>query len=342
MISFREDDRDYGFDNIKVLLIFLVVLGHILEEISTEGNLGIIRACIYSFHMPAFIFISGYFTGNYRRSAVKSISHFLLPYIVFEILWMYVHDGIWPPDTMQLFSPEYIFWYLLCMVYWRLSAGLLSKIKGIFFISFAAAIAIGVYVPADRFLSVSRAVAFLPFFVLGLRCAEKRIRFIRRRPTVGGILGMVFCMLVTIYANVENLIPLKSYENIQAYVTGGMTNTDGAWIRIISYCIALLAIYSLINFMPKRKNVFTRFGERTESIYVLSGFLTFLLFYFVREYGFLEFLQGHDGYAVLFALAASAGIFWICGNRVVDTAFMSWIRGLDFLMLRERDPYERL
>lgn len=342
MISFREDDRDYGFDNIKVLLIFLVVLGHVLEGIGTDGNLGTIRACIYSFHMPAFIFISGYFTGNYRRSAVKSITHFLLPYLVFDTLWLYVNDGIWPPEVMQLLTPEYIFWYLLCMVYWRLFAGLLSRIKGIFFISFAVAIAIGTYVPADRFLSISRAVAFLPFFVLGLRCAENRIRFIRRRPAAGGILGMAFCMLVTVWANRQNLIPVKSYENIQAYVTGGMTNTEGAWIRIVSYCLALLAIYSLINFMPKGKNFFTRFGERTESIYVLSGFLTLLVFSIVREYGWLEYFQGHDGYAVLFALAVSAGIFWICGNRAVNAVFMSWINALDFLLVREKDPYERL
>ena len=57
-------ERSLLFDNIKTVLIILVVLGHALEEISLEHEYGIIRACIYSFHMPAFIFISGYFSGG--------------------------------------------------------------------------------------------------------------------------------------------------------------------------------------------------------------------------------------------------------------------------------------
>lgn len=57
-------ERSPLFDNMKMVLIILVVFGHALEEISLEHEYGIIRACIYSFHMPVFIFISGYFSGE--------------------------------------------------------------------------------------------------------------------------------------------------------------------------------------------------------------------------------------------------------------------------------------
>ena len=67
-------ERSLLFDNIKTVLIILVVLGHALEEISLEHEYGIIRACIYSFHMPAFIFISGYFSGGgYAKESKKII-----------------------------------------------------------------------------------------------------------------------------------------------------------------------------------------------------------------------------------------------------------------------------
>ena len=52
-------ERSLLFDNIKTVLIILVVLGHALEEISLEHEYGIIRACIYSFHMPVFFVIGG-------------------------------------------------------------------------------------------------------------------------------------------------------------------------------------------------------------------------------------------------------------------------------------------
>lgn len=49
------------FDNIKCLLIFLVVFGHMLEP-QTGGGVNFIYLNIYSFHMPAFIFVSGWFS----------------------------------------------------------------------------------------------------------------------------------------------------------------------------------------------------------------------------------------------------------------------------------------
>lgn len=62
-------ERNYLFDNLKFLLIVLVVFGHSLEEISLEHNYAIIRAWIYSFHMPVFVFISGYFRKVYDGGA---------------------------------------------------------------------------------------------------------------------------------------------------------------------------------------------------------------------------------------------------------------------------------
>lgn len=78
-------ERSLLFDNIKTVLIILVVLGHALEEISLEHEYGIIRACIYSFHMPAFIFISGYFSGGgYAKESKKLllIVGYLISYLI--------------------------------------------------------------------------------------------------------------------------------------------------------------------------------------------------------------------------------------------------------------------
>ena len=58
-------ERDYLWDNIKALLIFFVVAGHVLEmnPVKCEFALGV-DAFIYSFHMPAFVFASGFFSKN--------------------------------------------------------------------------------------------------------------------------------------------------------------------------------------------------------------------------------------------------------------------------------------
>ena len=55
-------ERDYLWDNIKAVLIFFVVAGHVLEMSKLHTGLAVFADnFIYSFHMPAFVFVSGYF-----------------------------------------------------------------------------------------------------------------------------------------------------------------------------------------------------------------------------------------------------------------------------------------
>jgi fucose 4-O-acetylase-like acetyltransferase len=48
-------------DSMKFVLIFFVILGHMLECNRDSSFNMKVYAFIYSFHMPAFILLSGYF-----------------------------------------------------------------------------------------------------------------------------------------------------------------------------------------------------------------------------------------------------------------------------------------
>ncbi len=55
-----EKKRIYKYDNVKALLIFLVVIGHMTTDYVSDSHMvRWITLWIYTFHMPAFIFISG-------------------------------------------------------------------------------------------------------------------------------------------------------------------------------------------------------------------------------------------------------------------------------------------
>lgn len=55
------EKRDYLIDNLKVILMFAVVFGHTIEYyINQDDTLKSMYMYIYIFHMPLFIFISGY------------------------------------------------------------------------------------------------------------------------------------------------------------------------------------------------------------------------------------------------------------------------------------------
>ena len=61
-----EKKRIYKYDNIKALLIFLVVIGHMTTDYVSDSHMvRWITLWIYSFHMPAFIFVSGLVHKHY-------------------------------------------------------------------------------------------------------------------------------------------------------------------------------------------------------------------------------------------------------------------------------------
>ena len=59
--------RDAKFDTLKGWLILSVVFGHFFSHDATHSVPSeAIANFIYSFHMPLFVFISGYFSSNQK------------------------------------------------------------------------------------------------------------------------------------------------------------------------------------------------------------------------------------------------------------------------------------
>lgn len=73
--------RDFQFDNIRLLLIFFVVFGHCVGTYAQES---VLFRFIHTFHMPVFVFISGYFARFDKKKVVFSL---FLPYLVFQVLY---------------------------------------------------------------------------------------------------------------------------------------------------------------------------------------------------------------------------------------------------------------
>lgn len=80
--------RDAFFDNAKYLAIVLVAMGHTWEPL--KGDSRVLTAAyvlVYTFHMPAFIVISGFFSRSFDGSPGKLkrlVTGIVVPYVVFE------------------------------------------------------------------------------------------------------------------------------------------------------------------------------------------------------------------------------------------------------------------
>lgn len=175
-------NRDLKLDAIKFIMIFLVVLGHLGYN---DYGLGINRV-IYSFHMPVFIFLSGYFTSQNtnREKQTKWLKHTLLIYLFAQIAHFaleismegarsFLKNEAFNTSVLSwrvLISPRLALWYLVCLIYWRVAVWRVftktSDMK-LLFISCVFALVSGI-IPIDHDFAFQRAFAFFPFFVLGL------------------------------------------------------------------------------------------------------------------------------------------------------------------------------
>ena len=169
--------RNYLLDNLKVVLIFFVVFGHVIEYyIKDNSILRIVYVFIYIFHMPLFIFISGYFSKNFYRMKRKAIRNLLIPYITFNMIW-YTAVYIGTKENMfSLLLPGWTLWYLLSLFFWRIFLKYIVKFKHMLAFSFFIGILIGLVPSVGSILSISRTIVFLPFFpVYPLRIISLRL-----------------------------------------------------------------------------------------------------------------------------------------------------------------------
>ena len=69
------EKRDAYFDNAKLFLMILVVFGHFLQPFVNDHPLyDDLYYFIFTFHMPAFILISGYFAKSGPKVGVRKVA----------------------------------------------------------------------------------------------------------------------------------------------------------------------------------------------------------------------------------------------------------------------------
>ena len=95
------------WDNIKGALILLTVFAHILyglqEYYPTTNS---IVDYIYMFHMPAFVFVSGYFGKSEHSHSFESIFRIIFLYFIFNSIVGFIYG------MSSLLVPLYSFWFL--------------------------------------------------------------------------------------------------------------------------------------------------------------------------------------------------------------------------------------
>ncbi|MFF0016918.1 acyltransferase family protein [Streptomyces sp. NPDC005374] len=270
--------RDAFFDNAKYLAIVLVAVAHSWEPV--KGDSRILEAAytvVYSFHMPAFIVISGFFSRSFdmRPDRLKRlITGVAVPYVVFETAYSLFkryadHD---PGMDISLLDPWFLTWFLVALFIWRLTTPIWNLVRWPLPLALGIAMLASVTPDIGDDLDLQRVLQFLPYFVLGLVMKPEHFRMVRRR-SMRIVAVPVFAVALAVgWWAVPRMNTAWFYHRDAAQNLGAPWWT-GPVMVLAMFGASLLLTACFFAWVPGRRMWFTALGAGTLYGYLLHGFL---------------------------------------------------------------------
>ncbi len=309
-----------------------MVFGHALELYKDSSFfIEVIYMFIYLFHMPVFVFVSGYFSKNVGKSRAKAVRNFLVPYLIFNTIWNVVSIPVVGIESMSILTPGWALWYLISMFFWRILLKDLIRIKYIFVISLILGVTTGLSKEFGVFLSLSRTIFFLPFFLGGYYTSEEILLGLRHKNIILSIVILILTGILAVLLSYFHVIPVEflygssSYDNFSIPV----------WVALLArgcmYIIGFSFVYILINIVKPNKTFFSTVGNNTFSVYILHTYLVSLVF-IINHFIPYTWLQ------LLICLVTSIFITYILSRNKVMRTFNKIINNFINIFVKKPKP----
>ena len=173
--------RSSYWDNIKGVLIALVIFGHCLFNFTDRTAVNYIVEAIYFFHMPAFVFVSGYFSKSKNSGSARSLVRLMSAYLLLTAVHLtmaFINN-----HELSVTVPYNSAWYLLALVAWRLITPFFSKSKWSLLLFLAVSMLAGLWQDIDNQFAFARIISLYPFFLAGYFFSKERKSLISYHPS---------------------------------------------------------------------------------------------------------------------------------------------------------------
>lgn len=314
------------WDNVKLILIFFVALGHFLYARTDLALPKLLTIGIYTFHMPAFALVSGYFSTSERARSREQICRLLAAYVTFNglfILW-----AAFRGSDVFVTIPYYSFWYLIALVIWRLTVPHVAGVPGSLVWTSIAALVAGFFPDAGNAFAFSRIVAFYPFFLAGYLARERGLgeRLVSMKVAPKLLLALV-CWAITIggywfanrylhfdYANTE----MNSYERMYDVIP-----------RAVVLALAVAGTLAVLFSAPRMHlPLLTTIGANSLAVYLLHR-------YVVLAYERLLAPNYDERMLIITSLVGSVAVLVLLGNNYVARLVGSYLDAAASIIVRE-------
>lgn len=282
--------RIFLFDTTKFILIFCVVFGHMLEGYRNLSYNSELYGCIYLFHMPLFVFISGFFSKkcdkieSFWNSEIRLIETLLVFHtcsILFKVL-VYGHSIA----LNDIVIPGFGSWYLLSLIFWRAllqySPQVILNSRWLIPVCIAFSL-LGGLIPIGGAFSIQRTFTFLPFFIFGyLTKTFNWLERIRIRPLLAGVFLVFVFASVIAFNDLGGQGPNNQFHNVMmgtyTYFKGNDFISHPLLYRAAFLFLSAITCSAVLSIIPsKRIPVITNNGKDSLFYYVYHAFVFRLL-----------------------------------------------------------------
>lgn len=271
-VSLQKRERVALYDNIKFIMITLMVVGH-FADVFTE-NSGVCQSIylfIYAFHMPMMIFVSGLFYTN--RQNIPKIMFYICSGFALKVSLSIVDLICSRSSTsFSLLTDAWIPWFMFVLASYQILMYIFKNINKVFLLIFCIILAcfVGYDTTVGDYLYLSRMIVFFPFYLLGTMLSPKKIesflnKYSKRFIGIAIVIITVWFFLC-FYKRDEFYIYRHLFTGRNSFSSEILEY--GPLARLLCYCITFLTGASLLALTSKvRISFISSLGLHTLNVY---------------------------------------------------------------------------
>lgn len=272
-------EKESSFLNvIKGFLILLVVFGHFGQTIGNvpPENISFLFQgfilFIYSFHMPLFVFVSGYLSRNLEKRRSRAFADLIIPYLVFQcfcgvcILILTKSGEVFS----NIFVPQMGAWYLLALFIWRMLLPEMLKIKYVMVYAVIISIITCCFTEIGTTMALKKVLGFMVFFLMGYYANQFGIGRLKVMP----VWTARILLLIELAVFVVTTYIFHWYEVVLSIFTRVAMATDFSrwYIAVLIYAgtFVLTSITGVLvlNALPDKNKFYEYQGSDTMPMYI--------------------------------------------------------------------------
>lgn len=335
--------RNPYFDNLKFGLILLVVIGHMSDLLKDSSFImSVIRSGIYFFHMPLFVFVSGYFSYHEEFSIKKNflkVINLFGWYILFKFGLFFEHYFLLGESSsrLSLFLDGGVPWYLIALIIWQLLIPyiLLLERKKVQIVLILIGLAAGCVQSIGDYMALSRIFVFGIFFYGGMYFKQAKPPFFitisKKYRVLAGFLLLIsffltyichnYIVKLTIFSTGRYSYHICNVNNLQGIVLRGFFLLLAVWFGVLFMCI-----------ISPNEHIYTKWGKNMLQVYILH---TFIYVYFLNHRQVINVI-GSTQQGKIFLLITSVLITILLSGKWISWWFKkissAFIKTGDFLL----------